>query len=141
MAEYTITPSNLVVPRQTLLIVTCGEAINAGQIVYRKRSDGKVYLAQSDGTEEEARAFAIAACSGATGQPIVVFRGPGVITCGSIFGSAGKVLALSATAGKAVDIADPTTSDKLTQIGITMSATTLRFAPHYTGVAGTFVPE
>ena len=72
MAELSIT--SITVPRPLVpdLILEAGEAITDGQVVYRSSTDDMAYLAQSDGTQEEATAVGFAVNSAIAGQVVNV---------------------------------------------------------------------
>lgn len=133
MADYSVTPGNVVPTAALKTTLIAGEAIDAGELIYKKASDSKAYLAQIDGTEEEADAIGIAVVSAGTGQP-VVYQTSGPLAMGSVFTAAGAVVMASRTAGKLAPIADLSTSDFLTLVGWSTSATTLNISLQKTGV-------
>jgi len=49
-------------------MVTIGETVTAGQAVYTKAADGRVWLAQADGTSAEAAVTGVMLTGGAAGQ-------------------------------------------------------------------------
>lgn len=101
-----------------------GEALTAGQAVYRKASDGKWYKADCNSATAEVRvASAIVLTGSAAGQSVVVQTG-GQITIGATL-TAGVVYYLSGTAGGIRPVADNTTGDYPQVLGMAMSTTSL----------------
>ncbi|TWT45010.1 hypothetical protein RAS1_14310 [Phycisphaerae bacterium RAS1] len=131
MADFSITAANViaggVVPTKT-----AGEALVAGEAVYKKVADGKYYKAQADGNEEEAKFAGVAVNNCAAGQPFSLVEA-GELTVGSALGSAGKAVVLSAAAGKLAPIADLLTGHRLTIVGYSKSATVLVIQSIVTG--------
>lgn len=125
MADFTITASNVVPGGTARQSLVAGEVISAGEVLYKKSSDSKAYKAQCDGTTEEATVIGIAINSAAAGQPVSYVESGGSVTVGSALGSAGKALYLSATAGKLMPAADIASTNKLTIVGYSTSATAL----------------
>lgn len=120
MATYTVTPANVAYADQNVPNGIAGEALSAGDWLYRG-ADRKLYKAQCDGPAEQAAVVGLAVNSAAAGQP-VAFAAGGEVTVGALFTGGGKVLALSTTAGKACDAADLVTLDHCTFLGWTTAA-------------------
>jgi len=102
-----------------------GEAFNAGAALYYKNSDGKWYKAQDDGTAEEAGAYGFGIALGtaaAAGQEISVALPESIVTLGSVV-TAGVVYTIDDAAGSIGPIADRASTDKVTVIGLGISAT------------------
>lgn len=133
MADYTITAANVVPNSTSGNIGVAGEAIAAGECVYKKTSDGLYYKAQRDGTAEEANVAGIAVCSCSANQPFV-FLGGGTLACGSAFSAAGATISVSANAGKLAPIGDVGTGDFISIVGFSESATVLRININATGI-------
>lgn len=112
-----------------------GEAVTAGQAVYLKSSDGKWWLAQCDGTAEEAGSggVGVALNGGAANQPAAVQTG-GLITIGGTV-AATLVYVVSATAGGICPIADLVSTNKLTILGYATTTGVIDLRPLATGVA------
>lgn len=111
MAEYTPTAANVIASNVVPQYLTAGEAITAGQLIYRKASDSKAYLAQSDGTEEEAGVIGMALNAAAAGQPVQYAAGGASVEItlqAGIFTTpgTGQILVLGPTAGKFSDASD-----------------------------------
>ena len=104
---------------------TAGEALTAGQAVYRKSSDGKWYKADCNSATAEVRvASGIVLTGSAAGQPVVV-QTDGSLTIGATV-SNGVVYYLSGTAGGIRPVADNTTGDYPQTIGMATSASVIK---------------
>jgi hypothetical protein len=115
-----------VAPGASALTATgvAGEALTAGQFVYRKASDGKFYKADCNSATAEVRvASAVVLTGSAAGQPVVVQTG-GQYVAGATL-TAGVVYYLSGTAGGIRPVADNTTGDYPQAVGMAMSTTVL----------------
>lgn len=125
MAAYTITAAE-VTPGSGAAIEygTLGEAVTAGQAIYLKASDGKLWLAQSDGTSAEAAAVGIAIAGGAAGQRIgYVKQGTlNLDTAALTGGTKGDIVVLGTTAGGLFPSADLASSDFVTVLGVLVTA-------------------
>lgn len=114
-ADLTITATS-VTTSATPKVKNAGETITAGQAVYVKASDGKLYKAQADGTAEEATAAGIALNGGAVDQPIA-YQDTGDITIGATV-AVGTLYVVSATAGGIAPWADLSSTNRVTLLGI-----------------------
>lgn len=139
MTDLSITAAN-VVPGSTANTVrgTAGEAITAGQAVYKSSTTNLWMLADADAATAEARGsdennVGIALTGSAASQPIVVLTS-GPVTIGATM-TAGIGYYLSDTAGGICPIADVTGGDYVVQLGLSSSTTVLEVRPEYTGVA------
>jgi hypothetical protein len=124
-ADLTVTAAS-VAPVAGAAIETgyAGEALTAGQAVYRKSADGKWYKADCNSATAEVRvASAVALTGSAAGQPVVVQRA-GSVTIGAAL-TAGTVYYLSGTPGGIRPAADNTTGDYPQVVGIATSTTVL----------------
>lgn len=83
MAALTVTATSVVHVSGSVRQVTIGETVLAGQAVYLKSSDQRVWLAQSDGTAAEAAAIGIMETGGAAGQPGLMAESGAVINIGA----------------------------------------------------------
>ena len=117
MADITITPGDITAVSGALGVVAeAGEAIDAGQAVYIKSSDGKAYVA-SDAAEASARVAGIALSSAeAAGQPVSYYAAGEINVQAAAFASAGILLVLS-TAGAVQPVADKQTGEYVTVVG------------------------
>lgn len=135
MSTYAFTSSAIQAggtPKQLI----AGEAIAAGELLYRKSDDGKLYKALANGTLEQSTIYGIAVASAAIGQH-VAYLSDGVITVqASAFDAigVGGVLVLSQTAGAAMDVGDLASDDWLAIVGWVTGANTFKFKPVNTGV-------
>lgn len=94
---------------------TAGEAVAAGQVVYKNGSDGdRLYLADN-GTEAQAEAAGVAMNSAAVDQ-VVVYATAGPVYLGPVLQNA-EVYALSSTLGAVAQIADVGAGSYLTHLG------------------------
>lgn len=125
-ADLTVTAASVLPSSDAVLQTgTAGEALTAGQPVYRKVADGKWYKADCNSATAEVRiAAGISTVGAAAGQPVVVQRS-GSITIGATM-TAGVVYYLSGTAGGIRPVADNTTGDYPQAIGIATSTTVLK---------------
>jgi hypothetical protein len=125
-ADLSVTAASVAPSSDAVLTAgTAGEALTAGQAVYKKASDGKWYKADCNSATAEVRAASgIAATGSATGQPVVVQTG-GSITIGATL-TAGVVYYLSGTAGGIRPVADNTTGDYPQAVGIATSTSVLK---------------
>lgn len=133
MAEYTLTEAEVLGTPGPHLIA--GEAIAAGDLLYRKSSDNRVYKAQSDGTAEEAVVIGIALSSAAAaGQPVVYQAGGEVTVQSDAFTVVGALLVLGGTPGVAQDAGDLSDGDYVTVIGYSTAANKMVLDIAATGV-------
>lgn len=70
MADLTVTAGSVLFSSGTQITGTAGEAVTAGQPVYLKSSDSRLWLAQRDGTAAEAAAVGIALHAAGAAQPL-----------------------------------------------------------------------
>lgn len=100
-----------------------GEAIDEGEWVYLKSSDGKAYKAQADGTEEEAQVEGMAVSGAAAADLPIAIQTDGEVD-GGFSSDEGTPLFLAPTAGAAAtDIAtDLSAGDHITVLGVINSS-------------------
>lgn len=134
MADLSITASN--VAQATGATVdknyVAGETITAGQALYIKGSDGKLWKAQADGTSEEATVYGIALNGASADQPVAVLTG-GNITIGATI-AVGTVYVVSATAGGIAPWADLVSTNRVSLLAYGASAGVLTINKVVTGV-------
>lgn len=139
MAEYTPTAANVIVTGVVAQSIVAGEAITAGQLVYRKSADGKAWLAQSDGTVDEAAVIGMALNGAAAGQPLSYASGGTVTLQSGIFTTpgAGQLLVLGPTAGKFSDASDldAANDDFVSIVGWAIDANSMKLNIVNTGIA------
>lgn len=120
MADLTITTTQVISDSGTVEQVEAGEAVTAGQSVYRAAA-GTWWLAQHDGTAIQSGAgtsTGIAISGASAGQDFLVQR-TGTLTLGA--GAAptpGTVYCVSATAGGICPAADVGAGDYVTILGV-----------------------
>ena len=134
MADLVITAANVKAKGKTIStqLVQVGEAVTAGQGVYRKSSDSKHWLASNDVDEASATATGVALTGAATdGYIQMVTSGP--MDVGATL-SAGETYILTATAGGIAAIADLASTNYLTYLGYASDASTLQVWLKATGV-------
>lgn len=126
MADLTITAVS-VVPGADASIQygIAGETITAGQSVYTKSADGRLWKAQCDGTTEEATCAGVSLNGGAAGQTIGYVSG-GTMTIGATTAKTTTYM-VSAAAGGICPQADLVSTNKVSIVG------------YATDTAGTFV--
>jgi hypothetical protein len=124
MSDIAITAANVVRVSGDTEAGTAGEALTAGQALYKKAADSKWYKADCNSATAEVRvASAISLNGAAAGQPVVVQKG-GVVTIGGTL-TAGVVYYLSGTAGGIRPVADNTTGDYPQVIGMALTTANL----------------
>lgn len=121
MADLTITANSVVNVSGTVLTGILGETVTAGQALYLKASDSRLWLAQADGTSAEATAVGIALNGGAAGQ-YVAYVESGAITLGGTTTAKATTYVLSATAGGIAPTSDLATSSYHTRLGYASSS-------------------
>lgn len=99
-----------------------GEAIAAGDICYKKASDGLIYRAIGTAANEAAIAWGIAARAAAIGQPITIYKDVEFEYAAGM--TIGAALFVSLTAGS---LADAATTGGTTIVARAVSATRIRF--------------
>lgn len=116
MAALTVTAASVTLAAGSSFAVgTFGEAITAGQAVYLKASDNRLWLAQADGTAAEAAAVGIALNGGAAGQPAIYAVNGSTINIGA---TTAKVhYFVHSTAGGVGLAADVTSTMYITRLG------------------------
>jgi hypothetical protein len=135
MADLTITAANVVKGAGAVVETgTAGATITAGQVVYRDASDLKYKLADADSTTAAVRSPRGIALNGASdGQPLSIQR-EGSITIGATL-TAGTTYYLSDTPGGIAPLADLTTGDYPTVIGVATSTSVLKLGFIESGTA------
>lgn len=122
MADLAITPSEVVHgPDCFIEWGRAGEAIDAGEAVYRHATT-KFYMLAASTENEEAAVRGLAACSASAGQPLAIVRG-GPVDVGA--GVPGATYFLSQTPGKLCDEADVESGYGATVIGTTSLTSSL----------------
>jgi hypothetical protein len=128
MADLSLTAANIVPSvNATKASGTAGEALAAGDLIYKKASDGFYYKADANDSTK-VPVVGMAACSAATAQPFFFYTADSALEVGSHSAGIGTPLFSSATAGKICPAADLSTSMRTQLIGITTTATKINFA-------------
>ncbi len=129
MADVTIAASSVLAtstaPKRAIL---AGEAVTAGETVYRN-SDGKRYKADgNDSSKMPVEGMALNSTS-AAGQPLEIVTEDDNLTIGTHGLGTGIPIFQSANAGKVCPFADVGAGNLTTCIGVTNSATAIAFKP------------
>lgn len=113
---------------------TAGEAIAAGDSVYRKSSDLKMWKADANLSAEGAGAIGIALNAAGVDQPVTFFAEQGGdINLGATL-VAGETYIVSVNAGKICPVGDLASGSWLTYLGYATSTSNLRLNIKATGV-------
>jgi len=135
MAAYSFTATAVMATGVGNALVA-GEAIDAGEFIYKDSTDSNKAKLADNSTEAKAAVVGIALNSAtAAGQPIN-YTASGVITVqAAAFTNIGDLLFLSTTPGAAEPHADLTTSDYVTLLGWATGATTFQLSIKATALA------
>ncbi len=106
-----------------------GETVTAGQVVYKKASDGLFWLADADDTSATATVAGIAMNGGAAGQPAEIAIGRTIDPGFTV--TVGEIYVLSGTPGGIAPVADLASGDYVSIIGIGITASSLSLEPLY----------
>jgi hypothetical protein len=111
-----------------------GEAVTAGQAVYRKSSDRRWWKARASGTAEEAGSagLGVALSGGAAGQPASVATGGDVIIGATV--AVGAIYGVSANAGGIAPSADLAAGQRLSVLGYGKTAAIVTLDVATTGI-------
>jgi hypothetical protein len=116
MAEITVTAASVAFSSGTQVVGTAGETITAGQSVYLKASDSRLWKAQADGTAAEAAAVGIALHGSLAGQPLAYAGNGSVINIGGTT-AAGVFYYVGTTAGGIGLAGDLASTNRVCQMG------------------------
>ena len=132
MADLTVTPAN-VLPYSGARIQTgrAGETITAGQALYLKDADGKLYKAD-DTAAAKAAAVGIALNGGAAGQPISYLEAGG-LNPGATVG-VGVVYGVTDNPGGIGAISERAVGDYITILGVGVTTSRIDLAINASGV-------
>jgi hypothetical protein len=135
MADLTITAANVIAgSNATKESGIAGEAITAGQAVYKSSTTGKYMKADSNsGTAEARKPLGIALNGAADGQPLAVQKA-GDITIGATL-TAGTAYYLSDTAGGICPLADVGVGEYICLLGLAKSTSVLALNIQFPNVA------
>jgi hypothetical protein len=115
MADLVVTAASVLPSTSTIKQGTLGETCTAGQVVYLKSSDSRLWKAQADGTAAEADAVGILLSGGAAGQP-ASYSSDGPMIVGATT-AAGVVYYVSATAGGIGIVGDLVSTNRVVVLG------------------------
>lgn len=113
----------------TKVVGVAGEAIAAGDQVYRAETTGLFWLSDANGAAAAKVVYGMAMNAAAAGQSLIVVSKDPVLTTGAtttVVMAAGDVLVLGETPGKVV-VAPALTGDTVIVIGVALSGTTLNY--------------
>jgi hypothetical protein len=133
MADYAITAANVQYGSTATGTLVAGEALAAGDIIYRKASDGKAYKADANAAGADA-ALGMCVNSAAAGQPVSYVTSGEVEVGAAVFTGAGKPVILSGTAGKMADVGDAVAGWKLVLLGWSTGTSKLKLNIVQTGI-------
>ena len=135
MADISITATSVLAAADAITEAgVLGAAATAGQVLYKDTSDGSWKLADNNGATAAIRTpQGIALNGGASGQPIKVLKS-GNITLNEVL-TAGVAYYLSDTAGGICAVADLSSGEYPSVIGIATSTTVLKVNITSSGVA------
>lgn len=119
MPNLTVVPTELLTQNSpTLRILAAGEAIDAGEVVYRDATTLTYKLAQCDGTADEADAVGIAAHDANATNPVTIVSSGVVVLGATAAPIAGVVYMLSPTPGKIMPVTDQVVGQHVTVVGV-----------------------
>jgi hypothetical protein len=135
MANLTITAANVVAGDGAVTEAgISGEAITAGQAIYKSSATGKYMLADSNSATVEARrARGVALNNAAANQPLDVLRS-GDLSLGAVL-TAGTAYYLSDTPGALCPVADVGAGEYVCLIGLARSTSVLSVNVQFPNVA------
>jgi len=135
MTDISITAANVVSGSDARTVAgVAGEAITAGQALYKAAATGRWMKADADAATAEAReAKGISLNGASTGQPVNV-QTSGKITIGGTL-TPGIAYYLSGTAGGICPVADVGTGEYVDLIGMATTAAVLDLEFNYTAVS------
>lgn len=121
MADLTVTATSVVPISGSVQSGIAGETITAGNSLYIKAADGKLWKAQCDGTAEEATCVGVAMNGGAVNQP-VAYVADGSVNIGATTSKA-TTYVVSATAGGIAPQADLIATNRISYVGYATDTT------------------
>jgi len=133
MADLVITPANVLAyggaPTKDGV---AGETLTAGQTLYRKAADGKLYKAAAT-SAALAAAVGVALNGGAAGQPVKYCEGGGLNPGATV--AVGTIYGVTDTAGGIGPVSERAAADFITILGIGITASRINLAINASGVA------
>jgi len=133
MVDISQTPANVVKGSNASVIqVTAGVTVLAGEVVYRDSTDSDEYKLAIDTSAAAAAAIGIALNRADDGQPLTVQTSGDIDVGGTV--KLGKVYCVSSTAGAIAEVDDTSTSDWVTVLGTGESSSVLPLNIRASGV-------
>lgn len=136
MADLSQTAANVATGNSTRVSrVQAGEAITQGQPVYKSASDSKYYRCDSDAEASAAAAGIALSPAGADADYFVLAEGDGAnVDLGATL-TVGETYCVSTNVGAIAPIADLTTGDYVTHLGVASATDNLVLNINATGTA------
>lgn len=132
MADLTQTPGNVkLVAGTAALVGTAGESLTQGQPAYE--ASGKWFRCDANDTAVKANCRVIVLTPAALDEQVVLARAGSEVNLGATL-AVGTVYAVSANVGAIAPVADLTTGDYVTILGVAKSTSVLAFDPLVSGV-------
>jgi hypothetical protein len=132
MSDLSQTPGNVkLVAGTAALVGTAGEALTQGQPAYE--ASGKWYRCDANDTAAKANCRVIVLTPAATDEQVVLARAGSDVNLGATL-TVGTVYVVSANVGAIAPVADLTTNDYVTILGVAKTAAVLAFSPVVSGV-------
>jgi hypothetical protein len=116
MADITVTAASVLFTSGTMGTGTAGETITAGQALYLKAADSRLWKAQCDSAAAEAVAVGIALHASLAGQPLAYAKTDSVINIGGTTSKA-TTYCVGAAAGGVAPQADLTSGQYISVLG------------------------
>jgi len=133
MADLTITAANVVkYDGARTTIGTAGETITAGQTLYRKAEDGKLYKADAS-TAAKATCVGIALNDAAANQPVVYLTAGGINPGATVV--VGTIYGVTDTGGGIGPISEREAGDYISILGVATTTSRINVVLSISGVA------
>lgn len=117
MADLSVTAASVLLSSGAQNQGVAGEALTAGQVVYVKTSDSKIYKAQANGAAELATAGGIALHAAAAGQPIAYAGNGAIINIGATTAKNITYVVSAAAAGGVAPSTDLAGGNRISRLG------------------------
>ena len=123
MADLTITAANVLSAGTSFSRATAGVALTQGEVIYLDSADGNLAKLADASAAATATIAGIVVTEAAAAQPVLYVK-TGAITIGDTVAT-GTVYVVSATAGKIAPIADLSSTEIVSVLGIASSTTVI----------------
>lgn len=133
MADLSITAANVALVSGTSGTGTAGETVTAGQALYLKSADSRLWLADCDDTSATATIKGVALNGASAGQPLAYAESGAVVTIGATT-TIGEIYVLSGTAGGVAPEGDHASDDYVSLIGVGVTAANIKLTIVNSGV-------